>query len=228
MSIGKKLFWALLLAASWHTFGSVLYGIFVENILPTKLRAVAAVVAIINTIIFILECRKYRKITKIFFTIGNNSSRRIEKNGRHYSLILTDIFLDYTSDGKNKLIIIEGLFENTDAELTTVSGDNFLVYDQSGNQLSMYSRNEAYNQPIRVSAGRKGTFQHAYLFNNEIKYSKTNREPSQVNNEFNGIDIEYYPDTTWKYPAAIWKVTIEAIYKSVGNGRTVQVPDIDI
>lgn len=104
-----------------------------------------------------------------------------------------------TSLETKKLLTIEGKLENISDEIISLSPDKLFVYDKTGCQLSFYQPSESQKIATRISAGRNTAFQYSYLFAGES----------------NDIEIEYVPDSTWKKPAAIWKLTLDEISQTV-------------
>lgn len=104
-----------------------------------------------------------------------------------------------TSLETKKLLTIEGKLENISDEIISLSPDKLFVYDKTGCQLSFYHPSESQKIATQISAGRNMAFQYSYLFASES----------------NDIEIEYVPDSTWKKPAAIWKLTLDEISQTV-------------
>ncbi len=119
-----------------------------------------------------------------------------QKNNRYF-LTMTDIFFSKERNQNcpieaKKIIMIQGKIENTNHEIISLTNNNFFVYDNSGKRLAFYPLSDAQKEPIQIPMGRSETFQYAYA----------------LNDESNNIEIEYFPDTTWKKPAGIWKITV--------------------
>lgn len=137
------------------------------------------------------------KATKFFYSVGQNTKLLVKKNLSQYLVIIDKTYITQQRNQNSqfeaeKIIVIEGKIENTNHEIISLTNNNFFVYDKSGNRLTFCPLSGAQEEPIQIPMGRSETFLYAYA----------------LNDESNNIEIEYFPDTTWKKPAGIWKITV--------------------
>ena len=155
------------------------------------------------TLGIIIICASLYDLFSHYFrtTIFNNETKHqkllIKQKNNRYFLTMTDIFFSKERNQNcpieaKKIIMIQGKIENTNHEIISLTNNNFFVYDNSGKRLAFYPLSDAQKEPIQIPMGRSETFQYAYA----------------LNDESNNIEIEYFPDTTWKKPAGIWKITV--------------------
>ena len=133
----------------------------------------------------------------IFYEAGKKSQLFVRKRNNEYTFSITDISLRKEKKQNinietKKIIVIVGEIININHEIISLTNDNFFVYDKSGNRLSLYPLFDRQEALIQIPMGRKETFQYAYA----------------LNDDSNDIEIEYFPDATWKKSAGIWKINL--------------------
>ena len=156
---------------------------------------------LIFTISLIVSCMfnftGSKRKTISFHNIDTHSQLLVKKENNKYTFSISNISLSNERKQNvnieaKKLIVITGEIENIDSGIVSLSHNDLFIYDKSGKRLSFYPLFDTQEAAIHIPMGRAATFQYAYA----------------LNDDSNDIEIEYFPDITWKKPAGTWKINV--------------------